>query len=417
MVKILFIHQNYPAQYKHLVEWLAARNEHKIVFLTQREVIRQPNNYQILQYAPDHQPPAAAYPYIAEFEKSCANGAKVADVCRDLAGQGFTPDIVIGHTGWGEMLFVKEQWRDVPVLSYFEYFYSASGGAVGFDPEFPISEAMPNIMSARNATNHLSYEACDLGQTATHWQKQGYPESFHDKLHVTHEGIRTDLCKPNPDVSVNLGRVAGAVTREDEIFTYMARNMEPVRGFHIFMRALPEILDARPNARVLIIGGKDVSYGRMPVEGDSYRAMLEREVGDKIDWARVHFLGKVEYEVFIAVMQLTRAHIYLTVPFVPSWSLMEAMSCAAPVISSNVAPVREIVTDGETGSLVDFLDPQALAAEVINVLAHQDHYRQIGAAARRHITEHYDFSSHALHEQLGLMNRLLPKHSQLMPST
>jgi len=342
-MKILFIHQNYPAQYKHLLAHLSSNCDNQIVFLTQKAGLSQPQEHHITEYLPDHAPSETAYPYVSDFEKCCANGAKVAEICTNLQGQGFTPDIIVGHTGWGEMLFLKEVWPDIPVLSYFEYFYSASGGAVGFDPEFPISDVMPYIMNARNSTNYLSHEACDLGLTATHWQKNGYPESFHDKLNVIHEGIRTDICKPNAKSQATLGRMDRPVSRDDEIFTYMARNMEPVRGFHIFMRALPKILAARPNARVLVIGGDKVSYGRKLNDGNTYRGMLEQEVGDQIDWSRVHFLGQVPYEVFVAVMQMTRAHIYLTVPFVPSWSMMEAMSIGATVITSNVEPVREIL--------------------------------------------------------------------------
>lgn len=412
-MNILFIHQNYPAQYKHMLSWLCRQGEHRIVFLTQKQGLGQPSDHHIIEYQPDHKPEENAYPYISDYEKCCANGAKVADICKNLEGQGFKPDIIIGHTGWGEMLFLKEVWPSVPVVSYFEYFFTASGGAVGFDPEFPISQVMPFIMNARNATNHLSYESCDLGQTATNWQKRGYPQSFHDKISVIHEGIRTDMCKPDKKVSATLGRMDRPVTRQDEIFTYMARNMEPVRGFHIFMRALPKILDARPNARVLVIGGSKVSYGKKLPEGDSYRGRLELEVGHKIDWDRVHFLGQVPYEVFIAIMQLTRCHIYLTVPFVPSWSMMEAMSIGATVISSDVAPVREIIDDGKTGFLVDFLNPDALADRAIDVLSHHSNYHKIGQAARRHIKSEYDFQAAILPKYIDLLNSVLPKKHHL----
>lgn len=412
-MKILFVHQNYPAQYKHVLKFLSSNTEHQIVFLTQKAGLGQPPDHHIIEYLPDHTPADNAYPYSAEFEKCCANGAKVAEICTNLEEQGFTPDIIIGHSGWGEMLFVKEVWPTIPVISYFEYFYSASGGAVGFDPEFSISDVMPYIMNARNGINYLSHEACDIGQTATQWQKAGYPKSFHDKINVVHEGIRTDICKPNSKVSVSLGRVDRSVTREDEVFTYMARNMEPVRGFHVFMRALPKILEARPNARVLVVGGNKVSYGRHLPDGDSYRRLLEQELGDRIDWSRVHFFGQVPYEIFVALMQLTRCHIYLTVPFVPSWSMMEAMSCGATVVSSNVEPVRELITDGENGFLVDFLKPEELADKVIEVLNHHSHYHKIGKAAREYVVNNYDFNSVILKKQLQLINSLLPKKLRL----
>jgi glycosyltransferase involved in cell wall biosynthesis len=413
-MNILFIHQNYPAQYKHILEWLVLSGRHTIVFLTQRQV-PPTKTHHVITYKPDHQTAPDAYPYSAEFERCCANGAKVADICRNLEGQGFKPHLIIGHSGWGETLFLKQLWPDVPVLAYFEYFYTAKGGAVGFDPEFPISDAMPFIMSARNAVNHLSYAAADLGQTATEWQKMGYPKNFYDKIKVMHEGIRTEICVPNHSASAKLGRLETPVTRQEEIFTYMARNMEPVRGFHMFMRALPHILEARPNARALIIGGKDVSDGRAPAPNVTYRGLLEMEIGDQIDWSRVHFLGQVPYEVFLAVIQLSRCHIYLTVPFVLSWSLLEAMSMEATVVASDVAPVREVIKEGRNGFLVDFFSPVKLASKVVDVLAHPTNYREIGRAARKHVVANYDFQTVCLRAHVRALNKLLPKHLHLEP--
>lgn len=413
-MNILFVHQNYPAQYKRILNWLEGSGEHRIVFLTQKKGLAQPAGRHIVEYAPGHAPPTDAYPYSAEFEKGCANGAKVVDVCCNLEGRGFKPDIVIGHTGWGELLFIKALRPDVPILGYFEYFYTANGeGAAGFDPEFQVSDAMPFIMSARNAVNHLSHEACDLGQTATQWQKNGYPQSFHQKIEVMHEGVRTDICRPNPSAPVRLGRVEQPVSREDEVFTYMARNMEPVRGFHIFMRALPKILDARPKACALIIGGDEVSYGRRLADGHAYRAMLEREVGERIDWSRVHFLGRTPYDIFIAVMQIARCHIYLTAPFAPPWSLLEAMSAGAPVAASGVAPVREVTAGGEVAVLTDFLDPDGLAGRAVDVIANPARYGEIGAAARRRMIDHDDFNTVIAPRNVGLINQPAPRRLRL----
>lgn len=410
-MNILFIHQSYPSQYQHILEWLALSGEHAVVFITQSQAA-QTKTHQVITYKPDHQTPVNAYPYSAEFERCTANGAKVAEICRNLEQQGFKPDLIIGHARWGETLFLKDFWPDVPVLGYLEYFHTAKGGAVGFDPEFPISSGVPLIT---NAVNYLGHAAADLCQTATEWQKNSYPQSFHDKIEVMHEGVRTDVCIPNDAASATLGRLDRAVTRDDEIFTYMARNMEPVRGFHVFMRALPLILEARPNARALIIGGKDISYGRRPRMSASYRQLLEKEVGDRIDWSRVHFLGQVPYQVFLAVLQLSRCHIYLTVPYILSWSLLEAMSMEATVVASDTAPVREVIEDGRNGFLVDFFSPAALAAKVVEVLAHPNNCREIGKAARKHIVTAYDFHNVCLPGHLRAYNKLLPKRLHLAP--
>ena len=412
-LNILLIHQNYPGQYRHFLGWLVDQGGHTIVFLTQRQGLAEVKSHKIVVYKPDHQAADDAYPLSRYFESCCGAGLAVANVCHALKREGFTPDIVIGHSGWGETLFVKEVWPGVPVLAYFEYFYRAKGGAVGFDPEFPSSDRMPFIMAARNAVNHLSYAACDAGQTATRWQRDGYPPSFHDKIKVIHEGVRTDLLGPNPDVSVKLGRVEKPVTREDEVFTYIARNLEPVRGFHTMMRALPKILERRPNARALIIGGNEISYGRKSDQPGGFRAQMEQEVGDDIDWSRVHFLGRVPYDIFINVLQLTRCHIYLTVPFVLSWSLLEAMAVEATVVASDTAPVREVVEDGKTGLLVDFFSPDVLAEKVVEVLGHQDNYRRTGKAARQHVVARYDLCERFMPEYTNYINELLPPNLNL----
>ena len=407
-MNILFIHQNYPGQYRHFLNWLVEQGGHNIVFLTQRQGLPEIKTHKVIVYKPDHEAADDAYVLSRYFESCCGAGFAVAEVCRALKKDGFTPDIVIGHSGWGETLFVKEVWPGVPVLAYFEYFYRAKGGAVGFDPEFPSSDRMPFIMAARNSVNHLAYAGCDAGQTATKWQRDGYPPRFHEKIRVIHEGIRTDLLKPNPDVSVKLGRIDRPITREDEIFTYVARNLEPVRGFHTMMRALPKILERRPNARALIIGGNEISYGRKSDQPGGFRAQMEQEVGDDIDWSRVHFLGRVPYDVFINVLQLTRCHIYLTVPFVLSWSLLEAMAIEATVVASDTAPVREVIENGKTGLLVDFFSPDAVADAVVDVLAHEDNDREIGQAARSHVVERYDIRGVCLPEYVDYINSLLP---------
>jgi glycosyltransferase involved in cell wall biosynthesis len=323
--------------------------------------------------------------------------------------------VILGHVGWGELTFVKEVWPDVPVLGLFEYYFLARGGSVGFDPEFPASDTAPFTMHARNAVNFANFQTVDLGHSPTRWQRDTYPESFHDKIHVCHDGIRTDLLRPDPDARLSLGRLGRAVTRGDEIFTFVARNMEPVRGFHVFMRALPGILAARPRARAVIVGGNEASYGRRAEEPGGYRARMERELGDRIDWDRVHFLGRVPYASYRAVLRVSRCHVYLTVPFVLSWSLLEAMSTGATVVASDVAPVREAVEHGRTGLLVDYFRPDDLAAQVAEVLARPGAFAHLGAAARRHAVETYDFRTRSLPDHLRRIDSLLPRARRIGP--
>ncbi|MFT4961714.1 MAG: glycosyltransferase involved in cell wall biosynthesis, partial [Paracoccaceae bacterium] len=232
-------------------------------------------------------------------------------------------------------------------------------------------------------------------------------------FYVCHDGIRTDQLLPNPKAKLSLSRLDRPVTRDDEIFTYLARNLEYARGFHIFMRALPAILEARPNARVLVVGGNDVSYGRKSGHPNGLRGEMEAEVGDRVDWSRVHFLGQVPYDDYRSIVQISRCHIALTMPFVMSWSLLEAMSMQATVVASDVASVREAVTHGETGLLVDFFDHKALSDQVIDVLSNRDKYAHIGSAARRHVVEKYDFLTRCLPEHISRINSLLPEDKHI----
>ena len=413
-MKILFVHQNMPGQYREMAQWLGAQGGHELVFLTQRKESPVIPGVKTVRYRPHHVPAQDAYGLAKVWEEATGSGFAAAMAARKLEqDQGFKPDIVLGHTGWGELLFFKQIWPDVPILGFFEYFYLVQGGPVGFDPAEELSEHTPFLLHARNAVPFANIQMVDQGIAPTHWQRDTFPASFHDKLHVCHDGIRTDRLKPNKRVKLGLGRLGRDLTRQDEIFTYIARNMEQTRGFHIFMRALPEIQKQRPNARVLILGGNEVSYGKKSGHPGGLRGEMEEEVGHLIDWDRVHFLGHVPYAKFRDVICLSKCHIYLTMPFVLSWSLLEAMSMQATIVSSDVPPVREAVTHGETGLLVDFFDYKALADQVVDVLANPGHYTHLGPAARASVVERYDFLTRCLPDHITQINALVPSDRRI----
>ncbi|MGJ8543831.1 MAG: glycosyltransferase family 4 protein [Sulfitobacter sp.] len=415
-MNILFVHQNMPGQYRELVQWLAARKEHTIYFLTQRSKPPQFDGVETRIYKTHHRPKKDAYGLSKTWEEAAGNGFGCAMAARKIeTEEGFKPDIVIGHIGWGELTFFKELWPDVPIIGFFEYYYSAASGPVGFDPTETVSDHSPYIMHARNSVPLANIETVDLGLSPTFWQRDRFPKSFHDKLYVCHDGIRTDRLRPDPNVRLGLGRVGRDLTRDDEIITYVTRNLEETRGFHIFMRALPTMLEKRPNARVLILGGNDVSYGGKSDHPGGLRAKMEAEVGDRVDWDRVHFLGQVPYENYQKLIQISRCHIYLTMPFVLSWSLLESMSMQATIVASDVEPVREAITHGETGLLVDFFDPEALAEQVVAVLERPEDYAHLGRAARAHVIENYDFLTKCLPDHVARINSLVApeKHIKL----
>jgi len=413
-MKLLFVHQNMPGQYREMILWLTAQQEqHQIVFLTQRRDI-QIKGVKTLSYRAHHKPAAGAYGLSKEWEAAAGAGIGAALAMRQFEkDEGFKPDIIIGHTGWGELLFMKEIWPDVPVIGFFEYFYRTSGGLVGFDPESPVNDQAGFFAKARNTVPYASIDSVDLGHTPTYWQRDRFPKSFHDRMYVSHDGIRTDRLIPNPAASISLGRLEQPLSRKNEVITYVARNMERARGFHIMMRALPEILAQRPKARILMIGGNETSYGAESKHPEGLRGEMEAELGNSVDWSRVHFLGKVPYEDLCRIIRISRCHIYLTMPFVLSWSLLEAMSMQATVVAADVAPVREAVSHNETGMLVDFFDPAALANQVIDVLRNPGDYAHLRPAARAHVVENYDFLSHCMPEHIARINALVPKEKQI----
>ena len=408
MTRILLVHQNMPGQYREMMDALRRTGEHDIVFLTQRREAEAPQGVRKVLYRPHHRPAEDAYGLARVWAEAAGAGYGAALTCQALRDLGWRPDVILGHTGWGELLFLKHVWPDVPILGFFEYYYLNHGGPVNFDPEDPSDATAPYLLQARNAVPNANIHAVDRGTCPTLWQRDTFPEMFHPRLYVAHDGIRTDRLGPDPDVALELGR-AGRVTRRDEIFTYMARDMERTRGFHVFMRALPDILSARPGARVLIVGGNETSYGRASSTEGGFRAEMEAEVGSRVDWSRVHFLGRLPYRDYQRVIQISRCHIYLTMPFVLSWSLLESMAMEATVVAADVAPVREAVRHGETGLLVDFFRPDLVARQVVEVLENPGRFAHLGPAARRHVVEHYDFETVCLPQHLAEINALLPE--------
>ncbi|HEX3864669.1 MAG TPA: glycosyltransferase family 4 protein [Stellaceae bacterium] len=401
-MNFLFVHQNFPGQYLHLVQYLQEAG-HTLRFVTQRRD-REIPGVPTLEYMP-LPVSTGVQPFLAEFEMSMMNGLAVARLCEGLKRDGFNPDLIIGHTGWGELLFVKDVWPDVPFLGYFEFFYHFTGSDLDFDPEFPSSPEDAKRIRMRNSVPLLSMQAADWGHTPTKWQRDQYPADFHHRISVIHEGIDTDRVRPDPGAQLLLSNGI-SLSRKDPIVTYSARNLEPYRGFHVFMRALPSILERAPNARIVIIGADGVSYGRRPSQGNSWRDYMMAEVGKRLDMSRVHFVGWLTYGQYLAVLQISSAHIYLTYPFVLSWGLLEAMSAGCLVLGSRTPPVEEVIDGTTNGYLVDFFDTEALAERVCWVLKNQDAVAPIREQARRSVIDNFDLKTVCLPAHLALIHRL-----------
>ena len=389
-MKILFVHQNFPGQFLYLAPELKRRG-HDCLALTDFANTRD-STIPMLKYkheAPKLDP--AATRLGRNYIQMSDRGVTVARACLQLRQQkGYVPDVIFGHSGWGETLFLKEVWPEAKLLIYAEFYYKGRGADVGFDPEFS-KPSFDQVMIAQGRASHLGQALlhADAGLSPTEWQASTYPPPLRRMLDVIHDGVNTEVMIPKSDASLTLpdGRV---VRHGDEVLTFVNRNLEPYRGYHIFMRALPAVMAARPEARVLSVGCDEVSYGSAPKDQKGWKDVILNEVKDRLDLSRVHFMGKIPYEQFTALMQVSRAHAYLTYPFVLSWSMIEAMSAGAHVIGSRTAPVEEVIKDGVNGSLVDFLDVEGWSAKLIDALAKPDKYMLIRQAARETALKRYD---------------------------
>jgi glycosyltransferase involved in cell wall biosynthesis len=405
-MRILFIHQNFPGQFVHIAKALADRG-HEVVALAINRRSPLPN-IKTVYYKPQQSSSPEIYPLAIDFETKLIRAEACAAAAAQLKQDGFYPDAIYAHTGWGESLFLKDVWPQAKLLGYFEFYYHAQGADCNFDPEFSeqtIQDAMR--IRAKNASQLLALEQADYGISPTQWQWSTFPSVYQDKISVIHDGIDTIRVKPDPNVKMQFARDNLTLTPQDEVITFVSRNLEPCRGYHQFMRALPEIMARRPLAHVVIVGGDGVSYGVPLAAGQTYRQQFFEEVRDRVDVSRIHFLGKVPYEDFIRVVQLSSVHVYLTYPFVLSWSMLEAMAAQALVVGSATAPVSEVIRDGDNGLLVNFFSSDELVSSICNVLEHPDRMLQVRQQARRSIQERFDLQRLCLPKQTELIELLL----------
>jgi glycosyltransferase involved in cell wall biosynthesis len=417
-MKILFIHQNFPGQFKYLAPALVQQGHEVVAMTMQKTNSTSWQGVGLVHYTAQRGSTPKVHPWVSDFETKIIRAEACFRSALNLKAKGFVPDLIVAHHGWGESLFLKEVWPQAKLGIYCEFFYHPQGADVGFDPEFSaLDEGEVCRLRLKNLNNLLHFEVADAGISPTHWQASTFPESFRKKITVVHDGIDTEAVVPNPSVSLTLQKANGddmVLTRASEVVTFVSRNLEPYRGYHTFMRALPELLRKRPDARFLLVGADDVSYGARPdvarYGATKWKDIFIKEVRSKIsdtDWQRVHFLGHVPYQCFIPLLQLSTVHVYLTYPFVLSWSLLEAMSAGCAIVASNTQPLHEAIKHNETGQLVNFFDPAALAHNVSQLLDQPRERARLGANARSFAQQHYDLQKVCLPQQLAWVNNLI----------
>ncbi len=402
-MRILFVHQNYPGQFKHLAAHFARDPGNEVAALTIGGA-DVGGGVKVLRCKLSRGTSRDTHPWAIDFEAKVIRGEALARGARQLRDSGFRPDVIYAHPGWGEALFLKDVFPRSRLVCYAEFFYRAAGLDVGFDNEFsPTGEDEACRIRARNGHSLIALEACDLAISPTEWQRSTFPAEFRHKIEVVHDGIDTDAIRPEKGVRLRAGADGVEFGQDDEVVTYASRHLEPYRGFPTFMRALPELQRLRPAAHVVIIGAEGVGYGAARKDARSHKQAMLDEVGGMLDTKRIHFVGTIAHGAFLRLLQLSSAHVYLTYPFVLSWSVLEAMAVEAPLIASSTPPVREVVQSGVNGKLVDFFDASGLARAIAGALEHRADWADLRRRARETVVSRYDLKRVCLPRQLALL--------------
>ncbi len=388
MKKILFVHNNFPAQYLHIAQALGKEPGVQLAAIG-TETARPMPHVKLKRYSVANSDVSGTHPFARRFDLECRRAEEVLYAASSLSASGFVPDIVLAHPGWGETLPLRSIFPKARFIAYCEFFYRAEGQDTGFDVEFPQIGIDGTVgLQLKNAATLLALTDCDDAVSPTKWQRSTYPVEFQSKIKIFHEGIYVEKAKPADHASLRLSS-GRRLTKADEVVTFVSRHFEPVRGFHVFMRALPRILAARPNAQILFIGGDGKPYGALPPQGKTWQELFLHEIAGRVDKSRLHFAGHLTYPDFLSALQISSAHIYFTYPFVLSWSLLEAMSTGCLVIASATPPVEEVV-NADNGILVPFFDIDQLAERVIEALAHPRRFKSTRANARATIVRDFN---------------------------
>lgn len=395
-MKILFLHRNFPGQFKYLAMELAQDLNNEVCFITNNNTTRTTARIRKIIYKLKRKVPKDCHRYLRFYEDAIIHGQAVAEVLIQMKTQGYKPDIIYGHT-WGCTLFVKDIFPDVPLVCYFEWFYNPEGADVGFNGEYVGVDTRAKLQ-CKNSHLLLDLLNCDFGISPTEWQKSQFPKEFQNKIKVLHEGIDTNICCPKDNAIFEFN--GKRFTKEDEILTYATRGMEEYRGFPEFMKTVEQLQKIRLNMQV-IIGGEDrVCYG-CHLKNDTFKQKMLRELD--LDLSRIHFVGNLPYAEYIKLLQVSRCHVYLTYPFVLSWSLLEAMSVGCCIVASDTAPVKELIQDSFNGILTDFYNIDLLTQKINSVLEESEKYSNIRISARETIKEKYELQK-LLKEQIDFLN-------------
>lgn len=397
-MRVLFIHNNFPGQYRRIVERLKG-NKHYDLLSASLATNTQPAPIKFVRYKPHREPSKNIHPAAHYTESTILTGQAVLKTLLAVRDKGWKPDIVLAHSGWGNSMFVKDAWPDTKLMPYFEWYYHADGDESGYIEQKPIDINARIRLRLKNTSMLQDLAAMDWGQCPTHYQLEQFPTIFHDRISVIHDGVDTQFFSPAEHANYTVG--SHVFRKGDPLITYIARGMEPYRGFPQFIEAIARMQKADPNVQAIVIGEDRVAYGAKRADDKTWKeAMLEEH---RPDMDRLHFLGRQPLSVLRDVLRVSAAHVYLTAPFVLSWSMLEAMSAGALLVASATPPVQEVIIDGHNGILTDFFDVGQLVDTLHTVLSNIGGYQAQRAEARQTILERYELES-MTSRYLGIIN-------------
>ena len=407
-MNFLFIHQNFPAQYLHICQQLLRHGQHKIVSVSMsKSPFKNNQHYAHCQYAPHRSSTKGIQPWVTDIETKSIRGEACGAICQKLKSQGFEPDIICGHPGWGELLSLPYIWPNTPILMYQEFYYNNFGYDGDFDPEFQSQKSdwqEQTETHIKNANSLLNLQHATWNVTPTQFQRGSFPAQFQQRFSTIHDGISKNA-KPAEDrskIQINVGNHT-ILSDQDQLITFVNRRIEPYRGCHSFIRSIPYIQEQNPQATIVIVGhDKGVSYGSPCPQGE-WKDVFLKEIEGHYNPEKVLFVGQLAYDDFLNLLKLSRVHVYLTYPFVLSWSLLEAMSTGCAIVGSSTAPVKEVIDDNVHGLLVNFFDPKAIASAITKLLGDDELSALLGANARRRAVDRYSLER-CLPRQLELIN-------------
>lgn len=409
MADILFVHNNFPGQFGFLARALLAQGHRCAAIKHVTDYSPAIPGVAVAKWSTKRGTTKSVFELAIRAETDLIRGYAATRPALELQKKGLDPAVIVGHPGWGETLFLRQIFPEAAQILYGEFYYSR-GGDGGFDPEFGEFTFLHHLKThAKNATGALAYMDASRIVCPTPFQASRFPEILRHRIEIIHEGIDVTAVRPDPAATFRLtnGRV---LSRAKPVITFINRQFEPLRGFHIFLRALPAVLEAVPEAEVLLIGGDDAGgYGQPAPKGTTWKAHYLAEVRDRLDMRRVHFTGRVPHGQMLAALSLSAAHVYYTYPFVLSWSLLEAMASECLIIGSDTPPVRDVIEHGVNGRLLDFFDVTALSEALIAACRSPDQHGPLRKAARETIVRRFDRNSVCLPAWLRLIEEVRRK--------